>query len=167
MKNIFNLLVPKRHKSKILCVKIFLRGGETMRNLRKLIISVCLIVLLSASTVFGAVIPELGMEPMADNYSTAEAGISFSGSSVTATGKIIGRSGKTTKTSIHLYLQQYKNGSWVNIDDWTSSGETVTRVLSKTKTVTKGYKYRTKAVCAAYVDSDKETVTKYSKSVSL
>lgn len=37
MKNIFNLLVPKRHKSKLLCVKIFLRGGETMRNLRKLI----------------------------------------------------------------------------------------------------------------------------------
>lgn len=37
MKNIFNLLVPKRHKSKLLCVKIFFWGGETMRNLRKLI----------------------------------------------------------------------------------------------------------------------------------
>lgn len=38
MKNIFNLLVPKRHKSKLLCVKIFFwGGGETMRNLRKLI----------------------------------------------------------------------------------------------------------------------------------
>ena len=61
-----------------------------------------------------------------------------------------------------LYSEQYKNGSWVNVDDSTSSVDTVTRSLSKTKTVTKGYKYRARAVCTAYVGSAKEIVTKYS-----
>ena len=133
-----------------------------MRKIKRMLTSVCLIMLLSVSAVFGATISTPEIEPMAENYSRATASISLSGSSAKASGQIIGRAGKTTKTSIHLYLQQYKNGSWVNVDDWTSSGDTVTRSLSKTKTVTKGYKYRSKAVCAAYVGSDKESVTKYS-----
>jgi len=137
-----------------------------MRNIKRMLTSVCLIMLLSVSTVFGAAISTPEVEPMAENYSKATASISLSGSSAKVSGQIIGRAGKTTKTSIHLYLQQYKNGSWVNVDDWTSSGDTVTQSLSKTKTVTKGYKYRAKAVCAAYVGSDKETVTKYSSTVS-
>jgi hypothetical protein len=137
-----------------------------MRKFKTLVISVCLIMLLTSSVVFGAVTSVTDIETMAENYSTVSAFISLSGNSVEVTGKIIGRAGKTTKTSIHLYLQQYKNGSWVNVDDWTSSGDTVARQLSKTKTVTKGYKYRAKAVCVAYVGSDKETVTKYSTTIS-
>ncbi len=137
-----------------------------MRKFKTLVISVCLIMLLTSSVVFGAVTSVTDIETMAENYSTVSAFISLSGNSVEVTGKIIGRAGKTTKTSIHLYLQQYKNGSWVNVDDWTSSGDTVARQLSKTNTVTKGYKYRAKAVCVAYVGSDKETVTKYSTTIS-
>lgn len=128
----------------------------------KVLLTVCLVLLLTAQAAFGAVSSTPDIELMAENYSSASASISLSGSTAEVTGKIIGRAGKTTKTSVHLYLQQYKNGSWVNIDDWTSTGATVARQLSKTKTVTKGYKYRAKAVCMAYVGSDKETVTKYS-----
>ena len=142
-----------------------LEGGESMRKIQISLI-VCLVLLLAVSTAFGAVSSTPDIEPMAENYSSASASISFSGSTAEVTGKIIGRAGKTTKTSIHLYLQQYKNGSWVNVDDWTSSGDTVARQLSKKKTVTKGYKYRAKAVCAAYVGSNKETVTKYSSAVN-
>ena len=131
----------------------------------KALLTACLVLLLAASTAFGAVSSASDVELMAENYSTASATISISGSSVKVESQIIGRAGKTTKTSIHLYLQQYKNGSWVNVDDWTSSGNTVARSLSKTKKVTKGYKYRARAVCAAYVGSDKETVTKYSSTV--
>ena len=132
----------------------------------KALLTACLVLLLAASTAFGAVSSASDVELMAENYSTASATISISGSSVKVESQIIGRAGKTTKTSIHLYLQQYKNGSWVNVDDWTSTGATVARQLSKTKTVTKGYKYRAKAVCTAYVGSDKEKVTKYSSTVS-
>ena len=131
----------------------------------KVMLTVCLVLLLTAQVAFGAVSSTPDIELMAENYSSASATISLSGNTAEVTGKIIGRAGKTTKTSIHLYLQQYKNGSWVNVDDWTSTGATVARQLSKTKTVTKGYKYRAKAVCAAYVGSNKETVTKYSVTV--
>lgn len=144
---------------------IFEGGGETMRNF-KVLLTACLVLLFTASIAFGAVSDAPDVELMAENYSTVSATISISGNSVKLESQIIGRAGKTTKTSIHLYLQQYKNGSWVNVDDWTSTGATVARQLSKTKTVTKGYKYRAKAVCAAYVGSDKETVTKYSGSIS-
>lgn len=137
-----------------------------MRSFKKVLISVFLIISLSVSTAFGAIISDAKIVPMAENYSKAVASISISGNSAKISGQIIGRTGKTIKTSIHLYLQQYKSGSWINVDDWTSSGETVARSLSKTKTLTKGYKYRAKAVCAAYVGSDKETVTKYSSTVS-
>ena len=132
----------------------------------KVMLTVCLVLLLTAQVAFGAVSSTPDIELMAENYSSASATISLSGSKAEVTGTIVGRAGKTTKTSVHLYLQQYKNGSWINVDDWTSTGATVARQLSKTKTVTKGYKYRAKAVCAAYVGSDKETVTKYSKSIS-
>ena len=132
----------------------------------KVMLTACLVLLLTAQIAFGAVSSTPDIELMAENYSSASASISLSGSTAEVTGKIVGRAGKTTKTSVHLYLQQYKNGSWVNVDDWTSTGATVARQLSKTKTVTKGYKYRAKAVCAAYVGSDKETVTKYSNAVS-
>lgn len=137
-----------------------------MRRIRIAITSICLIMLLSVTTAFGAIVSTPNIQPMAANYMAASASISFSGNTAKVTGTITGKIGQTTKTSINLYLQQYRNGSWVTIDNWTSSGNTESRLLSKSKTVAKGYKYRAKAVCTAYVGSDKETVTKYSKSIS-
>ena len=137
-----------------------------MRRIRIAITSICLIMLLSVTTAFGAIASTPDILPMAANYMAASASISLSGSAVKATGTITGKIGQTTKTSINLYLQQYRNGSWVTIGNWTSAGNTESRSLSKSKTVIKGYKYRAKAVCTAYVGSDKETVTKYSKSIS-
>lgn len=137
-----------------------------MRRIRIAITSICLIMLLSVTTAFGAIASTPDIQPMAANYMAASASISLSGNTAKVTGTITGKIGQTTKTSINLYLQQYRNGSWVTIDNWTSSGNTESRLLSKSKTVTKGYKYRAKAVCTAYVGSDKETVTKYSKSIS-
>ncbi|MGN0681391.1 MAG: hypothetical protein ACI4LY_05230 [Candidatus Fimisoma sp.] len=137
-----------------------------MRKIRITITVLCFIMLLSVTTAFGAIASAPDIQPMAANYMAASASISLSKSTVKVTGTITGKLGQTTKTSINLYLQQYRNGSWVTIDNWTSSGNTESRSLSKSKTVTKGYKYRAKAVCTAYVGSDKETVTKYSKSIS-
>lgn len=102
----------------------------------------------------------------ADNYLTASANLAISSGTATVTAKITGKVGTTTKTSINLYLQQYKDGAWTSIESWSSSGSTVNRSISKTKSVTKGYKYRTKAVCRAYAGSDVEKITKYSSAVS-
>lgn len=134
-------------------------GGEIMRTL-KILLTACLVLLLTVSNAFGAVSPVPDVKLMAENYSTASATISISGNAVKVGSQIIGRAGKTSKTSIHLYLQQYKNGRWENVDDWTSTGATAARQLSKTKAVTKGHKYRAKAVCTAYVGSDKEIMTR-------
>lgn len=137
-----------------------------MRIYKPGIICMCFILLTSASNVFGAATNVASAEIMVNNYVTAIAHISINGNTANVSGKITGVLGKTTKTSIHLYLQQYKNGSWVNIDDWTSSGNTASRSISKTRIVTKGYKYRAKAVCSAYAGNDKEIVTKYSSALN-
>ena len=70
--------------------------------------------------------------------------------------------GVTTKVTIHLYLQQYSNGRWVNYDDWLETNEGISCTVSKTVT---GYKYRAKASCYAYAGSDYEHIVKYSKEV--
>ena len=115
-----------------------------MRKIRITITVLCFIMLLSVTTAFGAITSAPDIQPMASNYMAASASISLSENTVKANGTITGKLGQTTKTSINLYLQQYRNGSWVTIDNWTSSGNTESRSLSKSKTVTKGYKYRAK-----------------------
>ena len=112
-------------------------------------------------------LPENGVELQAMYYTNARASLSISSTGLaTAVGKIYGISGTTTNTTVHLYLQKYTDGAWETVDDWISKGETVNRVLTKTKQVTKGYKYRVKASCYAYKDSAYEHVTKYSSSVT-
>jgi len=130
------------------------------------VISVCIAMLCSTASAFATIseVPEAGV--YANNYLSASASISLSSGTATVSGKITGIAGQTTKTSVHLYLQQYKSGSWQTVKDWTSTGSTMSRSLSKSKSVTKGYKYRAKAVCQAYVGSKVEKVTKYSKTVS-
>ena len=113
-----------------------------------------------------AAVREPDVEPMALYYLSAQASISISSNGTAeAIGKITGIAGVTTKTTVHLYLQQYKNGKWVDIGDWLDSGETVNRTLTKQNTVEKGYKYRAKASCYAYSGTKSEHVTKYSAEV--
>lgn len=132
---------------------------------KKIIASVlvCALLILSVIPAYGAIVNEEVVEPMALYYSTVSASLSISSSGIaTAKGAIKGIPGTTTKTTVHLYLQQYKNGEWVDVDDWLETGEAVSRTLTKTKTVTKGYTYRAKASCYAYSGSKYEHVTKYS-----
>ncbi len=104
-----------------------------------------------------------GEEPMASNYRYAVARISISESgTATVSGTIDGYAGKTTKTSINLYLQKYTDGSWVNVEKWSKTKNSKSCSLTKTKSVSKGYKYRAKAVFRAYAGSNSEKVTRYS-----
>ena len=78
---------------------------------------------------------------------------------------VTGKAGKTTKVTIHLYLQQYKNGKWTDYDDWLESKNGTSLTVSKTVTVPTGYKYRAKASCYAYAGNNCEHVIKYSAEV--
>lgn len=100
--------------------------------------------------------------PMANNYSSAKASLVIVKGEATVTGKLYGFPGTTTKATVHLYLQQYRNGTWTDYDDWLESVEATNCTVNKTVSVPKGYQYRAKASCYAYAGSKSEHVTKYS-----
>lgn len=144
-------------------------GKEKKMKKRKLLAAmlICLLCILAVAPVYAAVPDGPDASVMALYYRSANADLTISSSgTATATGKVTGVIGTTTKTTVHLYLQQYKNGAWVDIGDWLDSGETASRTLTKTQTVEKGYKYRAKASCYAYAGTKSEHVTKYSAEVS-
>ncbi len=122
---------------------------------------------MAITPVSAAVDPGESAGLMAEYYFSASAGLTISSSGMAeAKGKLTGLTGVTTKTTVHLYLQRYKDGKWENVDDWLSTGETVNRSLTKSKQVIKGYKYRAKASCYAYSGTKYEHVTKYSSAVN-
>jgi len=72
--------------------------------------------------------------------------LSISSSGVaTSVGSIIGYQGLTTSIDIYLYLQQYKNGSWVTIGSWYQYFNKNQGTASSTMNVQKGYQYRVRA----------------------
>jgi hypothetical protein len=129
--------------------------------------SICLMVAMTIMPAYAATGGNSDVGLMSMYYRSANAQIVISSSgTATVTGSITGVIGTTTKTTVHLYLQQYKNDEWVDVDDWLDSGESASRTLVKQKSVEKGYKYRAKASCYAYSSTKSEHVTKYSAEVS-
>ena len=109
----------------------------------------------ASAAIFGSV------APMAENYLDAEARLKIVSGTATVSGNMNGKMGITTKVTIHLYLQQYKNGKWTDYDDWLESKNGTGLTVSKTVTVPTGYKYRAKASCYAYAGNNCEHVVKY------
>lgn len=137
-----------------------------MRKKATLLILVCLVFSLGSISVFATAKQSPDAEINAECYRSASTKLTITNGKATVTATIIGMTGKTTKTSIHLYLQEYKNEKWVKVDDWSTSNNAVISTLTKIKSASKGHKYRTKAVCRAYIGSKSEKVTKYSSAVS-
>lgn len=139
-----------------------------MRSRIVVLMLVCLLFAIGSVSAFAATEQPPDVEINAENYNSASAKLTISDGKATASATIIGIVGKTTKTTITLYLQQYKDGKWVNVNttNWKNNG-TVTCSITKSKSVTKGSKYRAKAVCKAYIGTNVETVTKYSSSISI
>ena len=137
-------------------------------KLKRNLIAVCMMAVLLVITAVPAyaALPEDEIGLMAEYHSAASATLSISSSGVaTAKGSIVGILGTTTKTTVHLYLQRYEDGEWVDVDDWILSQNTVSSTLTETKSVDKGYKYRAKASCYAYSGSDYERVIRYSSEI--
>lgn len=137
-----------------------------MRRVYKLLLLVCVVIILISvpATVAASTLPEFKIQ--AYNYVSVYANLSITDGKAKASATITGKTGITDKTSMQLFLQKYANQKWVTVDSWSAIGNTTTKSLSKTKAVTKGYKYRAKVVCVAYAGNNKESVTKYSRVVS-
>lgn len=103
---------------------------------------------------------------MAENYRSAGVDLSISSGTATVKGSLTGIVGTTTTATVHLYLQQYNDGEWTNYEDWLESKDGANCTVTKTISVAKGYKYRAKASCYAYVGSKSEHVTRYSSEVT-
>lgn len=138
-------------------------GGSDMKRWISVCLIVCILLILSICYAYAATIGEI--ETLSDNYSSAKATLSITNGQATASGKLYGLSGVTTKATVHLYLQQYRNGEWVNYEDWLKSNEGTNCTVTKTISVPKGYTYRAKASCYAYAGSNSEHVIKYSSEV--
>lgn len=128
------------------------------------VLLVACVLIFSSLTVASASMSDI-IAPMADNYRSVYADLKITSGEATVSAKMNGKIGITTKVTIHLYLQQYKDGKWVDYDDWTKTEKGVNCTLSETVSVPKGYTYRAKASCYAYAGSKSEHVTKYSAEV--
>ena len=128
------------------------------------VLLVACVLIFSSLTVASASMSDI-IAPMADNYRSVYADLKITSGEATVSAKMNGKIGITTKVTIHLYLQQYKDGKWVDYDDWTKTENGVNCTLSETVSVPKGYTYRAKASCYAYAGSKSEHVIKYSAEV--
>lgn len=128
------------------------------------VLLVACVLIFSSLTVASASMSDI-IAPMADNYRSVYADLKITSGEATVSAKMNGKIGITTKVTIHLYLQQYKDGKWVDYDDWTKTEKGVNCTLSETVSVPKGYTYRAKASCYAYAGSQSEHVIKYSAEV--
>ena len=128
------------------------------------VLLVASVLIFSSPTVASASMSDI-IAPMADNYRSVYADLKITSGEATVSAKMNGKIGITTKVTIHLYLQQYKDGKWVDYDDWTKTEKGVNCTLSETVSVPKGYTYRAKASCYAYAGSKSEHVIKYSAEV--
>ena len=81
----------------------------------------------ASAAIFGSV------APMAENYLDAEARLKIVSGTATVSGNMNGKMGITTKVTIHLYLQQYKNGKWTDYDDWLESKNRYTILRGRIK----------------------------------
>lgn len=134
-----------------------------MRKIIILCLTVCLVMTVSICSAFATTKEEIKF--MSDNYASAKAVLSITNGQATVSGKLYGLNEVTTKATVHLFLQQYRNGEWINYDDWLESNDGPNCIVSRTISVPKGYTYRAKASCYAYADDNSEHVTKYSSEV--
>lgn len=143
------------------------KGECEMHTIFKTFICICLSLILSTSMAFAAQNDDSEIGTCALNYNNASTTISISDSgTATVNGRITGLAGRTTKMTLTLYLQKYENGSWKNVTSWQKESITNLLTLTKTKAVTSGYKYRTKASFYAYAGTNSEHFTLHSSQVT-
>ena len=101
------------------------------------VLLVACVLLFSSLTVASASMFDV-IAPMADNYSNINVNLDIASGKAEVSATLYGRIGVTTKATIHLYLQQYKDGKWEDYDDWLKSENATSCALSKTISIPKG-----------------------------
>lgn len=102
-----------------------------MKRIISVLLMTCLLtfstVAIASASIFDSV------TPMDENYVNAHANLHIASGEANISAAITGKAGKTTKVTIHLYLQQYKNGKWTDYDDWLESKNRYTILRGRIK----------------------------------
>ena len=105
------------------------------------------------------------VSPMYTYISYAEALLSVNSSGKTKSEVYVTGNSEVTSIKASIFLQQYKNGSWVTIKIWNESVNSDVLNFVDTYDVSKGYEYRVKATVTAYSGQKSESTTLMSSSV--
>ena len=98
----------------------------------------------------------------ATNSTTASLSISSGKAYVTA--KTISYLDNTSKIFLHVYLQQYVDGSWQTYQYWVTSSQTRTCTFSGNIDLTSGYSYRVKVSSWVMGNGNSEQIVVYTNS---
>lgn len=102
-----------------------------MKRIISVLLMICLLtfsaVAIASASIFDSV------TPMDENYGGAYAKLRIASGEANISAAVTGKAGKTTKVTIHLYLQQYKNGKWTDYDDWLESKNRYTILRGRIK----------------------------------
>ncbi|MDE6150326.1 MAG: hypothetical protein K2F81_09615 [Ruminococcus sp.] len=136
-----------------------------MRKFISLLITLCLAFCAVSSTA-SASLSQSGISPYYLYANDVEPKASWTGSnSVYFTCEVTGESA-VTQIKVYLYLEEYYNGSWRNVDSVTKTVNAKSTKASKTYTsAVKGRKYRAYASVFVYSGSAYEHVEKRSSTI--
>lgn len=78
--------------------------------------------------------------------------------------EVISKDSNTTKVFLHVYLQQYVDGTWQNFKYWPASSQSYSCTLYQSVTVNKGYYYRVKVSSWVMANGNSEQIVVYTNS---
>lgn len=126
-----------------------------------------LVALFSVSVVpgFAVELPgESEIMPCYDYTKSVYADLSISESgTATATSKITGYPGTTTRVYITMYLERIKDGEWETVESWSDSAASYRLTSEENVNVSKGYTYRVRVSFYSYSGTNNEYIIKYSE----
>lgn len=106
---------------------------------------------------------ESGIMPCYEYVKTVTVNLDISDDgTATATSKITGYSGTTTKVYITMYLERKEDGKWKTVESWSDSAASYRLTLEESVDVDSGYTYRVRASCQVYAGSNYEFISEYS-----
>lgn len=140
--------------------------SEMRKRILKYVFTLCALLSLSVN-VFAFTEGQIPIQPRWTyvNIVSTQLSISSSGTA-TATAKLTGYSGTTTKIETYMYLQQYINGNWQTIQSCSQTDKSYMSTLQGSYSVSKGYKYRVMAEYYSYSGNPYEKIVDYSAEVS-
>ncbi len=147
-----------------------IRNNQEVFIMKKLFSLFCLLACLFTSAIFTpspafALDSQDSISPYMTTIQSSACNISISSGTAMPYAQVRGQAG-ATKCKIVLTLQRKSGNNWVEVDSWSSSKNTSSMSLSKSKTVSKGNQYRAVATVTVWKNNSSESRTVYSNIAS-